>query len=296
TNEVMVPGNTLIEEEAAEAIERAGVEAVKIRSVLTCESHTGVCGHCYGRDLARGTPVNIGEAVGVIAAQSIGEPGTQLTMRTFHIGGAAQRGAEQSSVEATIDSIVDVRNRNVVMNSQGVPVVMGRNCEIVLNDEQGRERARHRIPYGARLLADHDTVVTKGTKLAEWDPYTLPIITEREGIVNYIDLVEGVSMREVMDETTGISNRVVIDWKQQPRGNDLKPRITLRDEKGNVIMLPNGLEARYFMSVDAILSIENGAHVKAGDVLARIPRESSKTLDVTGGLPRVPELFEARKP
>ena len=232
----------------------------------------------------------------MIAAQSIGEPGTQLTMRTFHIGGAAQRGAEQSSIEATIDSTVDVRNRNVVMNSQGVPVVMGRNCEIVLNDDQGRERARHRIPYGARLLSDHGVKVTKGTKLAEWDPYTLPIITEREGIVNYIDLVEGVSMREVMDETTGISNRVVIDWKQQPRGNDLKPRITLRDEKGNVIMLPNGLEARYFMSVDAILSVENGAHVKAGDVLARIPREGTKTRDITGGLPRVAELFEARKP
>jgi len=182
------------------------------------------------------------------------------------------------------------------MNSQGVPVVMGRNCEIVLQDEQGRERARHRIPYGARLLADHNLKVTKGTKLAEWDPYTLPIITEREGIVNYIDLVEGVSMREVMDETTGISNRVVIDWKQQPRGNDLKPRITLRDEKGNVITLPNGLEARYFMSVDAILSVENGAHVKAGDVLARIPREGTKTRDITGGLPRVAELFEARKP
>jgi len=184
----------------------------------------------------------------------------------------------------------------VVMNSQGVPVVMGRNCEIVLQDEQGRERARHRIPYGARLLADHNVKVVKGAKLAEWDPYTLPIITEREGIVNYIDLVEGVSMREVMDETTGISNRVVIDWKQQPRGNDLKPRITLRDEKGNVITLPNGLEARYFMSVDAILSVENGAHVKAGDVLARIPREGTKTRDITGGLPRVAELFEARKP
>jgi DNA-directed RNA polymerase subunit beta' len=160
----------------------------------------------------------------------------------------------------------------------------------------GRERARHRVPYGAKLLIDDEVMVTKGQRLAEWDPYTLPIITEREGIANYLDLVEGVSMREVMDETTGISSRVVIDWKQQPRGNDLKPRITLRDEKGNVVNLPNGLEARYFMSVDAILSVDNGAHVKAGDVLARIPRESSKTRDITGGLPRVAELFEARKP
>ncbi len=296
SGKIIVNAAQIMDEPLVDEIERAGIDVVKIRSVLTCDAKTGVCGKCYGRDLARGTPVNIGEAIGVIAAQSIGEPGTQLTMRTFHIGGAAQRGAEQSSIEATINSIVDVRNRNIVMNSQGVPVVMGRNCEIVLNDEQGRERARHRIPYGARLVADHNVKVTKGTKLAEWDPYTLPIITEREGIVNYIDLVEGVSMREVMDETTGISNRVVIDWKQQPRGNDLKPRITLRDEKGNVITLPNGLEARYFMSVDAILSVENGAHVKAGDVLARIPREGTKTRDITGGLPRVAELFEARKP
>jgi DNA-directed RNA polymerase subunit beta' len=296
SGEIVVKAGDMIDEPLVDEIERAGIDMVKIRSVLTCEARTGVCAKCYGRDLARGTPVNIGEAIGVIAAQSIGEPGTQLTMRTFHIGGAAQRGAEQSSIEATIDSTVDVRNRNVVLNSQGVPVVMGRNCEIVLNDDQGRERARHRIPYGARLLADHGAKVAKGTKLAEWDPYTLPIITEREGIVNYIDLVEGLSMREVMDETTGISNRVVIDWKQQPRGSDLKPRITLRDEKGNVVTLPNGLEARYFMSVDAILSVDNGAHVKAGDVLARIPREGTKTRDITGGLPRVAELFEARKP
>jgi DNA-directed RNA polymerase subunit beta' len=191
---------------------------------------------------------------------------------------------------------VTVKNRNVVVNSEGTPVVMGRNCELVLNDEVGREKARHRVPYGAKLLVDNGAVVTKGQRLAEWDPYTLPIITEREGIANYLDLVEGVSMREVLDETTGISSRVVIDWKQQPRGNDLKPRITLRDEKGNVMLLANGLEARYFMSVDAILSVENGALVKAGDVLARIPRESSKTRDITGGLPRVAELFEARKP
>jgi DNA-directed RNA polymerase subunit beta' len=191
---------------------------------------------------------------------------------------------------------VVVKNRNVVVNSEGTPVVMGRNCEVVLNDEAGREKARHRVPYGAKLLVDSGAKVTKGQRLAEWDPYTLPIITEREGIANYLDLVEGVSMREVVDETTGISSRVVIDWKQQPRGNDLKPRITLRDEQGNIILLANGLEARYFMSVDAILSVDNGAHVKAGDVLARIPRESSKTRDITGGLPRVAELFEARKP
>jgi DNA-directed RNA polymerase subunit beta' len=294
--EVILAAAELIDEDAVDKIERAGIDVVQIRSVLTCESRIGVCGKCYGRDLARGTVVNIGEAVGVIAAQSIGEPGTQLTMRTFHIGGAAQRGAEQSSVEAAFDATVEIENRNVVMNSTGVPVVMGRNLEIVLLDEAGREKARHRLPYGARLLADQGAQVQRGERLAEWDPYTIPIITEKDGIAHYVDLIEGLSMREVVDEATGISSKVVIDWKQQPRGSELRPRITLRDEAGEVLLLGNGLEARYFMSVDAILSVENGSPVKAGDVLARIPRESSKTRDITGGLPRVAELFEARKP
>ncbi|HEY3911150.1 MAG TPA: DNA-directed RNA polymerase subunit beta' [Stellaceae bacterium] len=296
TGEVVLPAAALIDEDAVDQIERAGIDIVPIRSVLTCESPIGVCGKCYGRDLARGTVVNIGEAVGVIAAQSIGEPGTQLTMRTFHIGGAAQRGAEQSSVEAAFDATVEIKNRNVVMNSAGVPVVMGRNLEIVLNDEAGREKARHRVPYGARLLADEGARVGRGERLAEWDPYTIPIVTEKDGVAHYVDLIEGLSMREIVDEATGISSKVVIDWKQQPRGSELRPRITLRDEAGEVLLLGNGLEARYFMSVDAILSVENGALVKAGDVLARIPRESSKTRDITGGLPRVAELFEARKP
>jgi DNA-directed RNA polymerase subunit beta' len=293
---VIVKAGELIDEEKVEKIDKAGIDTVIIRSVLTCESRNGICARCYGRDLARGTPVNIGEAIGVIAAQSIGEPGTQLTMRTFHIGGAVQRGAEQSSVEAAIDGLLSIKNRNVVINSQGFPIIMARNCELVVLDDQKRERARHRIPYGTKILIDDGAKVTKGQKLAEWDPYTLPIITEKEGTVAYMDLVDGVSMREVVDETTGISSRVVIDWKQQARGADLKPRIVLTDAKGNPLILPNGLEARYFMSVDAILSVENGGHVKAGDVLARIPRESSKTRDITGGLPRVAELFEARKP
>ena len=296
SGDVILKRGQLIEEDKIDQIERAGIDSIQIRSALMCESVGGICAACYGRDLARGTKVNVGEAVGVIAAQSIGEPGTQLTMRTFHIGGAAQRGAEQSSVEAAADATVAIANRNVVLNSEGVPIVMGRNLEVVLNDEQNRERARHRVPYGAKLLVDEGAEVKLGDKLAEWDPYTIPIITEREGVANYVDLIEGTSISEVMDETTGISNRVVIDWKQQPRGNDLKPRITLRDDKGEVVTLANGMEARYFMSVDAILSVENGAHVKAGDVLARIPRESSKTRDITGGLPRVAELFEARKP
>jgi DNA-directed RNA polymerase subunit beta' len=264
--------------------------------VLTCKTKIGVCGRCYGRDLARGTLVNIGEAVGIIAAQSIGEPGTQLTMRTFHIGGAAQRGAEQSSVEAAFDAKVAIRNRNVVINSKGMPVVMARNTELVLLDEQGRERASYRVPYGTRLHADDGHAVKKGQRLAEWDPYTLPIITEKEGIANYVDLVDGISMRDIVDEATGISYKTVIDWKQQPKGADLRPRVTLRNEKDQVIKLANGAEARYFLSVDSILSVENGQKVHAGDVLARIPRETSKTRDITGGLPRVAELFEARKP
>ncbi|EWY41813.1 DNA-directed RNA polymerase subunit beta' [Skermanella stibiiresistens SB22] len=296
SGELVMGAGQLIDEALVDKIEQAGIDSVLIRSVLTCHTRDGVCAKCYGRDLARGTLVNVGEAVGVIAAQSIGEPGTQLTMRTFHIGGAAQRGAEQSSVEAAFDATLQIKNRNVVLNSEGVPVVMGRNCELVLVDDQGREKARHRIPYGAKLLAGEEEKVERGRKLAEWDPYTLPIITEREGIATYMDLIEGVSVREVMDEATGISSKVVVDWRQQPRGADLKPRITLRDEKGDLVKLPNGVEARYYLSVDAILSVENGARVRAGDTVARIPREGSKTRDITGGLPRVAELFEARRP
>ncbi len=294
--QVILPRNTLIEEPEADLIESSGVEAVKIRSVLTCESRVGVCGMCYGRDLARGTPVNIGEAVGVIAAQSIGEPGTQLTMRTFHIGGAAQRGAEVSSVEASHDGTVQIKNRNVVQNSQNVPVVMSRNCEMILLDDKQRERARFRVPYGARLLADEGATVARTQKLAEWDPYTLPIITERAGSVEYLDLLDGVTIVERMDEVTGLTSRVVVDYKQQAKGVDLRPRLQLKDAKGEVVRLPNGAEARYFLNPDSILSVENGATVAAGDVLARIPREGSKTRDITGGLPRVAELFEARKP
>ena len=293
---VMIKRNKLLDEVDCEALDNAEVETIRIRSVLTCETKSGVCGACYGRDLARGTPVNMGEAVGVIAAQSIGEPGTQLTMRTFHIGGAAQRGAEQSAIEANSDAKVKLVNCNVVKNSSKVNIVMTRNAEILLIDDKNRERARHRIPYGSKLLTKDKAKVKRGDKLAEWDPYTLPIITEKEGVVNYVDLDEGVTMREFVDDATGISSRVVIDWKQQSKAADLRPRITLRDNKGKVVLLGNGIEARSYMSVDAILSVENGQKVNAGDVLARIPREGSKTRDITGGLPRVAELFEARIP
>ncbi|AZV38523.1 DNA-directed RNA polymerase subunit beta' [Komagataeibacter xylinus] len=296
TGKVLFPRNTLIEEAEAEQIEKAGVESLLIRSVLTCDSRVGVCGHCYGRDLARGTPVNIGEAVGVIAAQSIGEPGTQLTMRTFHIGGAAQRGAEQSMVEASRDGKVTIRNKNVVHNSQNVPIVMSRNCEILLTDDRGTERARYRVPYGARLLVEDGAAVARGQKMAEWDPYTLPIITEQPGKVEYLDLIDSITLVERMDEVTGLTSKVVVDYKQASKGIDLRPRLQLKDANGDVVKLANGNDARYFLSPDSLLSVENGAQVNAGDVLARIPREGSKTRDITGGLPRVAELFEARRP
>ena len=296
TGAVIVAANTMIEEEQVVHIEAADLQSIKIRSVLTCQTRSGVCAACYGRDLARGTRVNMGEAVGVIAAQSIGEPGTQLTMRTFHIGGAVQRGAEVSKVEAVSDGTIMLRSCQTVLNSAGKPVVMNRNAELLIVDGQGRERARHRLPYGAKLLCADRAEIKRGDRLAEWDPYTLPIITEKAGIADFVDLVEGISMMEQIDEATGIAAKVVIDWKQQPRGAELKPRVTLRDETGEIIRLDNGTEARYFLSADAILSVEPGQMVHAGDVLARIPRESAKTRDITGGLPRVAELFEARKP
>ena len=232
TGEVLMVRNKLIEEPDAERIEAAGVEEMYIRSVLTCEAGTGVCGHCYGRDLARGTPVNVGEAVGVIAAQSIGEPGTQLTMRTFHIGGAAQRGAEQSAVEATNDGTVKIANRNVVANSLGVPVVMSRNCEILLSDMAGRERARYRVPYGARLLTDEGATVARGQKLAEWDPFTLPIITERSGVLEFADLIEAVTLYEETDPVTGLTSKVVREPVDKARNANLRPRLLLRSEDG----------------------------------------------------------------
>ena len=289
TGEALLPRNAPIDEVAAERVERAGVEEVYIRSVLTCDARSGVCGLCYGRDLARGTPVNSGEAVGVIAAQSIGEPGTQLTMRTFHIGGAAQRGAEQSAVEATSDGTVKIANRNVVANSQGVPVVMSRNCEIILSDAAGRERARYRVPYGARLLTEEGAQVSRAQKLAEWDPFTLPIITERSGTVEYADLIDGINLFEETDPVTGLSSRVVREPVERAKNVNLKPRILLRGEGAQGVV-------QYFLQPASVLNVDAGATVHAGDVIARLPRESSKTRDITGGLPRVAELFEARRP
>ena len=296
TGEVIVATGEMVTEEHLDEIDDSGADQARIRSVLTCESQVGVCANCYGRDLARGTPVNMGEAVGVIAAQSIGEPGTQLTMRTFHVGGAAQRGAEASSLEASVAGKIQMVDVSTVKGADGKPVVMSRSSELLIMDDQDRERERHRLPYGGKLFVKDGKEVNPGDVLVEWDPYTIPIITEMAGIANFVDLAEGVTMREAADETTGIVSREVIETKQSGNSANLRPRITLRDKKGEVITLSNGLDARYFLPVGAILSVDNGVEVKAGEVLARIPRESSKTRDITGGLPRVAELFEARKP
>ncbi|NDV88049.1 DNA-directed RNA polymerase subunit beta' [Aurantimonas aggregata] len=295
TGEVIVKGGVTIEEPDVEIIEKAQIQSVKIRSALTCEVRTGICAICYGRDLARGTPVNMGEAVGVIAAQSIGEPGTQLTMRTFHMGGTAQV-VDSSFLEASYEGTVQIRNRNVVRDSDGKLVAMGRNMAILILDQAGKERASHRVTYGSRIFVDDGDTVRRGQRIAEWDPYTRPVLTELEGIADFEDLVDGLSVTEQADESTGITKRAVIDWRASPRGQDLKPAIVIKGDDGEILKLARGSDARYFQSVDAILSIEPGARVKAGDVLSRIPMESAKTKDITGGLPRVAELFEARKP
>lgn len=296
TGEVLVQKGKLIDENDVEVVEKAGVEQVKIRSVLTCETKNGVCAACYGRDLARGTPVNIGEAVGVIAAQSIGEPGTQLTMRTFHIGGAASKSAEQASVEVPFAGVLKLENNHSVINQDGHAIVLSRNCEIVIEDANGREKSRHHVPYGTKILTAEGSKVKKGQKVAEWDPFTIPVITEKEGKVELVDLINNVSVKESVDETTGIVSKVVIDWRSGSNSAGLKPSIVLKDAKGKPVTFDNGKEVRYYLSVDAILTVDNGAEVKVGDVIARIPRESSKTKDITGGLPRVAELFEARRP
>jgi DNA-directed RNA polymerase subunit beta' len=294
SHKVIVKKGTLLEEPQVEAIVTAGVQELRIRSVLTCETSGGVCAKCYGRDLARGTPVNMGEAVGVIAAQSIGEPGTQLTMRTFHIGGAAQI-SEQSVIESNFDGTIKIKNKNVVKNSDGQTVAMARNMVIAVLDPDGTERAVHRIQYGARLLVEDDDKIKRGQRIAEWDPYTRPILTEVEGTIGFEDLVEGQSMSETLDESTGIAKRVVTDWRAS-RGVDLHPAIVIKDKNNKVMKLPRGGEARYQLAVDAIISVDPGTQMKAGDVIARIPTESAKTRDITGGLPRVAELFEARRP
>ncbi|AJY48387.1 DNA-directed RNA polymerase subunit beta' [Martelella endophytica] len=295
TGELIVEAGRQINEADVIKIEASGIQSVQIRSALTCEVQTGVCQVCYGRDLARGTPVNIGEAVGVIAAQSIGEPGTQLTMRTFHLGGTATV-VDQSFLESSYEGTVRIKNRNVLRNSDGVLVAMGRNMAIQILDQRDQERSSQKVAYGSKLFVDDGDTVRRGQRLAEWDPYTRPMMTEVSGTVDFEDLVEGLSVTETTDEATGFTKRSVIDWRSTPRGSDLKPAIVIKDADGEVMKLPRGGEARLPLSVDAILSVEPGQKVSQGDVLARSPLESAKTKDITGGLPRVAELFEARRP
>ena len=296
SGDVIVPRNTLFTEPEVALVDNSGVSAIRVRSVLTCDSFGGVCGKCYGRDLARGTAVNIGEAIGVIAAQSIGEPGTQLTMRTFHIGGAAQGQAEQSSIETAVAGSVKITNPRLVRDTKGRQVVLGRNSELVIYDEVGRERVRHRLVNGTRLMVEPGATVEKEQRLAEWDPHTVPVVSEAAGKAVFHDMIEGITYRDVIDETTGKSSKEIVDYRQSARSANLRPAVTLEDEAGKPVMLPSGNEARYFMPLGGILSVDNGMAVQPGDVLARLPKEASKTRDITGGLPRVAELFEARRP
>ncbi len=292
TGEVLVQGNEEITEDKVRIVEDAGIDKVKIRSVLTCETRRGICVLCYGRDLARGHMVNIGEAVGVIAAQSIGEPGTQLTMRTFHIGGVGQVRTEQSQLEARYDGIVRVESVELVKREKHY-IVMNRHGEIVIQDETGRERERYGLTYGAKMYFGDGDRVKQGQLLSEWDPFSVPILTEVLGVVKFGDVIEGVTMTEQLDEVTGLSRKSIMESKDA----DLRPRISLKDDRGTTLRIPNtDKEARYFLPMGSTIAVAEGDHVEAGDIIARIPRETTKTKDITGGLPRVAELFEARKP
>jgi len=293
TNEMLAKANQEIDEDIVEKIEQTRIEQVKIRSVLTCQSKRGVCALCYGRDLARGKIVSIGEAVGIIAAQSIGEPGTQLTMRTFHIGGTASRRAEQTTLEAKHDGRVKFIKLSLVKDRDGDLVVMNRNGEAAIIDDSGRERERYTIIYGAHLKVKDGEYVKSGARIAEWDPFYTPILTEISGRVKFGDITEGKTMQEKLDEVTGFSSKVITSFKDQ----ESRPRVSIKDEGGKTIKLPNSeAYARYFMPVGANILLAEGDKVQAGDVIAKIPRETTKTKDITGGLPRVAELFEARKP
>ena len=291
---VIVNSGEIIAENHLESISKLGLRSLKIRSVLTCETEDGICARCYGRDLARGTEVNIGEAVGIIAAQSIGEPGTQLTMRTFHIGGAASSSVEQSSSVSPTEGEVKLENVKLIEDKFNNKIVLSRNAKIKIINS-GEEKFASNIPFGSRLLVNESQAIKPNQTLAEWDPYTLPIISERNGFVKYVDLKQGNSFRESIDDTTGISSKIVIDWSQNQKSKNFKPAINITDS----LLEPDKDDidfSNYPMSIDTIISVEDGQEVTAGQVLARIPKESSKTKDITGGLPRVAELFEARKP
>ncbi|MDT2076497.1 MAG: DNA-directed RNA polymerase subunit beta', partial [Planktomarina sp.] len=296
TDEVLCSKGEIIDERKADFIEAGGVISMLIRSPLTCATDDGICAACYGRDLARGTLVNQGEAVGIIAAQSIGEPGTQLTMRTFHIGGVAQGGGQQSSQESSQSGKVYLENANLLKNSAGEFLSLTRNMVASILDVDGAAIASYKVAYGSKMLVKDGQMIARGDKLFEWDPFTLPIIAEKSGTVKYVDLVSGIAVRDETDDATGMTQKIVTDWRAALKGNELAPKIIVTDAAGEILIRKDGNPISYAMSVDAVLSVEDAQEIKAGDILARIPREGGRSKDITGGLPRVAELFEARRP
>lgn len=298
TNDVLVHGGTLLDESIVEKFEQIGIDQVLVRSPITCEARHGICGKCYGRDLARGHSVNIGEAVGVIAAQSIGEPGTQLTMRTFHIGGAASRATAVNNIQIKNQGVLRLHNIKTVQHKNGTLVAVSRSGEAAIVDEFGRERERYKLPYGAVLSVGDNSPVKSGQVIAQWDPHTHPVISEVAGLLKFADLVDGVTMHRQTDEMTGLTSIVVTDPKQRGfAGKELRPMIKLVNNKGaDIFLAGTSVPAQYYLPVGAVISLEDGSAVGVGDVIARIPQESSKTRDITGGLPRVADLFEARRP
>ncbi|WP_448548169.1 DNA-directed RNA polymerase subunit beta' [Thalassotalea fusca] len=298
TEDVLLPRNTLIDEALCDVLEEHSVDQVKVRSIITCETDFGICAQCYGRDLARGHLINQGEAIGVVAAQSIGEPGTQLTMRTFHIGGAASRASAENSVQVKNTGTLKLQNAKFVNNSEGRIVITSRSSELTVIDELGREKERYKVPYGSVLTKNDGEAIEAGEIVANWDPHTHPIITEVAGRIKFVDLIEGLTMTRQTDELTGLSSIVITDAGQRSSaGKEMRPMVKLVDAKGNDVMIAGtDIPAQYFLPGNAIVNLEDGAEVNIGDALARIPQESSKTRDITGGLPRVADLFEARKP
>jgi DNA-directed RNA polymerase subunit beta' len=296
--EVVIPKGTLLDEDWVSRFEELGVDEILVRTPITCDTRYGVCSSCYGRDLARGHLINRGEAVGVMAAQSIGEPGTQLTMRTFHIGGAASRAASTNSITPKSNGTVRLHNIKIVNHKDGHNVAVSRSGELGIVDEHGRERERYKLPYGAVISVNEDEAVEAGQVIANWDPHTHPIISEVAGNVQLVDFTDGVTVNKHIDEVTGLSSTIVADPKSRPAaGKDLRPMVKLLDTKGKELTLADtDIPAQYVLPADAIVNLTDGAEVGVGDVIARIPQESSKTRDITGGLPRVADLFEARKP
>jgi DNA-directed RNA polymerase subunit beta' len=295
---VLIERGTMIDEAWIDRIDTLGVDQMLVRSPITCTTRYGVCGQCYGRDLARGHLVNVGESVGVIAAQSIGEPGTQLTMRTFHIGGAASRATAIDSVQVKHGGTVRLHNLKTVSRETGELVAVSRSGEIAVADTHGRERERYKLPYGAVISVGDGQAVEAGQVIAQWDPHTHPIVCEVTGVVQLQDMEEGLSVNRQTDELTGLTNIMVLDPKDRPSaGKDLRPAVTLLDSDGEPVRLPGSdMPAHYFLPNNAILNLEDKEVVGIGDIIARIPQEGSKTRDITGGLPRVADLFEARKP